>query len=125
MIGFAAAWLVKRGVSNKLARPLVIALGIALLALACAALWRCAINDAVDDRQARARAEAAETARQADQDAADQQRADDARNRDERGELEGLPYATPSPLTDSERAFLRCIRLQQQARADGRPVPAC
>lgn len=125
MIGIAAAWLIKRGVSSKLARPLVIVAAVVALALVCATLWRCVVDDAVEQRQAEARAEIVEQAREADREAMARGYADARRLRDEREALEGITYVKPTPLTDDDRAFLRCVRLQQQARADRRPVSAC
>lgn len=126
MIAAAASWLIGLGVPAKLARPL---LGLAafLLALGLTSLvWNCAVDNAVEQEQAERRAETAETARKADNAAADTQRADDARNRAERAELEGVPDdESDRSLTDGERALLRCVRLQQSARARGEPAPAC
>lgn len=125
MIAAAAAWLVARGVPARAARPLLLA-GVVLLAMAAAAaLWRCSVDNAVDEREAGQRAANAEQARKADQGAAEQQRADDARNRAERGELEKVPTDAATPLSDRDRAYLRCVRLQQHARANGEPAPAC
>lgn len=125
MIATAAAWLVARGVPLRFARPLMLA-GTVLLAAALVALaWRCSVDNAVDDRAARQRAANAEQARKADQGTAEQQRADDARNRAERAELEKVPTNAATPLSDRDRAYLRCVRLQQRARTRGEPVPAC
>lgn len=124
MIGFLTSLLLRAGVAPRFARAsAVVGLTLATLALVTAA-WRCSVSDAVADREAAARAAAMERARNADQAAAVSARADDARQRDERRQLERIP-ADARPLSDNERAFLRCIRLQQQARADGRPAPAC
>jgi len=125
MIAAAAAWLVARGVPLRFARPLMLA-GTVLFAAALVALaWRCSVDSAVDDREARQRAANAEQARKADQGTAEQQRADDARNRAERGELEKVPTDAATPLSDRDRAYLRCVRLQQRARTRGEPAPAC
>ena len=125
MIASAAAWLVARGVPLRFARPLMLT-GVALLALVLVALaWRCSVDNAVDEREAGQRAVNAEQARKADQGTAEQQRADDARNRAERGELEKVPTDAATPLSDRDRAYLRCVRLQQRARTRGEPVPAC
>lgn len=125
MIATAAAWLVARGVPERFARPLLLAAGVLLVAIAAGALWRCSVDRAVDMREATQRAANAEQARKADQGAADTARADDARNRAERGQLEKVPTDAATPLSDRDRAYLRCVRLQQHARAVGQPVPAC
>lgn len=125
MIGTAAAWLIAQGVPAKLARPLLLGLGVLALVGGVVLLWQCSVADEVEHREAEQRAANAERARAADAGAAEQARADDQRNRDERGELEGVPNDEPTPLSAAERARLRCIRLQQSARANGEPAPAC
>jgi hypothetical protein len=64
------------------------------------------------------------TDRKADNRSAEQRRADDARLTQERRQLE---EASNNGQTDTDRriAFYRCLRLQQQARDSGRPLPAC
>lgn len=125
MIGAAAAWLIAQGVPAKAARPLLIGAGVLALLAAVVTLWQCSVADEVGQRESEQRAANAEQAREADATAAATARDDDKRNRDERGELEGLPNGEPTPLSASERAFLRCVRLQQSARAERKPVPAC
>lgn len=116
MIATAAAWLVARGVPLRFARPLMLVAVVLLAGLA----WRCS----VDEREAGQRAVNVEQARKADQGAAEQQRVDDGRNRAEREQLEKVP-TDANPISDRERAYLRCVRLQQRARANGEPTPAC
>lgn len=123
MIANIAVWLVSKGVPLKWARPLIYAAGALLALLAVVIVWNVAVDRAVDRQNDRQRAANAEQARKADNAAAEQQRADDARNRAERGELERI--TDEGPLSDSQRAYLRCVRLQQAARANGQPVPAC
>lgn len=125
MIAAAAAWLIARGVPARAARPLLLAAALLLVALSLAFVWRCSVDSAVDKREAEQRAANAEQARAADQGAAAQQRADDARVRDERDQLEKVPTDAATPLSDRERAYLRCVRLQQSARTRGEPAPAC
>jgi hypothetical protein len=60
----------------------------------------------------------------ADNQAAEQRRADDAREAQERRQLEEASKNGQTP-TDRRRAFYRCLRLQQQARDSGKPSPAC
>lgn len=119
------AWLIARGVPASFARPLAIGAGVLLVAALCALAWRCSVDTAVDNRVQRGRAEASEKARKADQQSATQARADDGRNRAERGELERIRPDENRPLSDSQRAYLRCVRLQQRARAAGDSAPAC
>ena len=125
MIAAAAAWLVARGVPLRFARPFMLAGTVLLAATLVALALRCSVDNAVDDREARQRAANAEQARKADQGTAEQQRADDSRNRAEHGELEKVPTDAATPLSDRDRAYLRCVRLQQHARTRGEPVPAC
>lgn len=125
MIAAAAAWLIARGVPARAARPLLLAAALLLAALSLVFVWRCSVDSAVDKREAGQRAANAERARAADQGAAEQQRADDARNRAERGELEKVPTDAATPLSDRDRAYLRCVRLQQSARTRGESAPAC
>lgn len=125
MIASAVAWLIARGVPARFARPLLV-VGAAVLAVALVGtLWRCSVSSGISKREAEQRAVNAEQARKADQGAADAARSDDARNRAERGQLERIPTDAATPLSDSERAYLRCVRLQQSARANGKPAPAC
>lgn len=125
MIAAAAAWLVSRGVPLRFARPLMLAGSLLLVCALVALAWRCSVDRGVAGREAAQRAANAEQARAADQGTAEQQRADDARNRAERGELEKVPTDAATPLSDRDRAYLRCVRLQQRARTRGEPVPAC
>ena len=116
-----AAWLWARGISPRFALA-----GVVVLALGLAALtWRSSVSDAVADHETRARAVIVEKARKADAATAAQQRRDDARIGAERGALEkGTPHDS-TPLSDIDRRNLRCVRLQQDARANGKPAPAC
>jgi len=109
------------GIPPQFVRPLLaVALVVALLGL-----WRCSVDRAVGTREAAQRAANAEQARKADEGAAEQQRADDARIRAERNQVgKVLPHAS-TPLSDRDRAFLRCVRMQQRARAERQPAPAC
>lgn len=116
-----AAWLLARGIAPRVALIGVIVLALGLVALA----WRSSVSDAVADREARARAAILEKARKADTMTAAQQRRDDARLGAERNELQkGAPHDS-TPLSDTDRRNLRCIRLQQDARANGKPAPSC
>lgn len=125
MIATAAAFLVSKGVSEKVARPLLFGAGILALVGAVLLLWQCSVAGEVEQREAGQRAANVEQARAADAAAAEQARRDDTRIETERDELEGLTNADPSTLSDMDRAYLRCIRLQQSARADERPAPVC
>lgn len=124
MIATAAAWLVARGVPLRFARPLMLVAVVGLVVLLVGLAWRCSVDNAVDEREAGQRAVNVEQARKADQSAAEQQRVDDGRNRAEREQLEKVP-TDANPISDRERAYLRCVRLQQRARANGEPAPAC
>lgn len=115
------AWLIARGVPASIVRPALIALAVLALGL----VWRCSVDSGVRSQEAAQRAANAEQARKADERAATQQRADDARNGAERRALEGTADYAPTPLSDRDRAFLRCVRMQQRARAEQKPAPAC
>lgn len=125
MIATAAAWLVARGVPLRFARPLLALAGVLLAAALVGTAWRCSVTGAVDRRESEQRAANAEQAREADQSTAAQQRADDGRNQAERRQLEKVTTDEATPLSDRERAYLRCVRLQQHARANREPAPAC
>lgn len=132
MISAAIATLTGWGLSSKAAKRVLLGGGI-LLALGAAVLawnvWLHFHDQGVrDDHDQAVNLERETQARQADANQADQARQDDARNTDETTELEGVLNNDPEsnrPLTDSERAYLRCVRLQQRARETGQPAPAC
>jgi len=125
MIASAAAWLISHGVPLRFARPLLLVAALLVVAALVGTAWRCSVSGGVERREAEQRAANAERARAADQGNAAQARADDARNQAEGRQLERTVSNEPTPLSDRDRAYLRCVRLQQHARAVGQPVPAC
>lgn len=111
-------------VGLRFARPAVIAAGIALL-LALLSLGKCAYDRRIIERHdTRQALDQSEADRKADQKAAAQRRADDTRLNVEANELERITDNATSDM-DRRLARHRCIRMQQQARRDGRVAPAC
>lgn len=132
MIATLAMKLIGWGLPQRFARPVIYGTGVALFAAALWLGWTLWLGShdraVVRDHDAQVNVKAASDARAADARAGEERRADDARVNDEANELErtieNAPDAT-RPITAARRAYLRCIRLQQQARATGQPAPAC
>lgn len=121
LLSLVAGW----GVPGELVKP-AIYVAFAFLVFGGLGVAKCAHEDSVIENHENAqRAANAEQNAQATEENTENARADDQRIGQEREELEGLPNDEDRPLTDSERAFLNCIRLQQKARAAGVPSPAC
>lgn len=123
MITFLIPWAA-RIVGPKLARPAVYATLVILL-ICLLGVGKCTYDQRIieqhDTRQALKQSEAD---RKADQVVAKQRRSDDARIIQEAEELERI---TENATNDMARQLDRhhCIRMQQQARRDGRQSPAC
>jgi hypothetical protein len=130
MIALLSGWLVKKG-AGKAAKPL--AWTIIILA-AVALFWGAkAAYDAsvISSNDAKVEASAQREGRAADAKAAEQRSEDQTRLHNEADELrkvtsDGLPSTAPqAPLDDARRAYHRCVRLQQAARANGERPPPC
>lgn len=121
-----AALAMKAGIPERFARAAIIALGVLLLILA-AGIAKCRYDRALIATHDAARdLELSEGARAADANAAETRRADDARLSTESIQLnEVVTHAEPAPLSDARRRYYDCLRVQQAARAAGRPAPAC
>ncbi len=128
MIASIVTWMVGKGVSEKLAK-LILFGGLAAFLIVGFGVAKCAYDRSViTNFTNEANLEAEERARGADEDAAGERLDDANRLNTEEDELEGLRDEDPDKDTaasDADRAYLRCIRLQQRARIDGKPVPAC
>lgn len=116
--------LATRIVGPKLARPVIYAV-FAVLLISLLGIGKCTYDRHIiaqhDTRQALKQSEAD---RKADQVVAKQRRSDDVRIIQEVEELERI---TENATDDMARQLARhhCIRMQQQARRDGRQSPAC
>lgn len=132
MIAGLALKLIGLGVPQRFARPVIYAAGFALLVGAVVLGWNLWLGShdrtVVSNHDAKVNVKAMEQARAADTAAGDERRADDSRVIVENIELERTIQNAPDknrPVSDARRAYLRCVRLQQQARAAGQPAPTC
>ena len=132
LIASAAAKLIGWGLPAKFAKPVVNVLLIASLIGIAIAAWNIWLSqrdqDVIDRHEAEVNMKVESAVRGADGEAADQRRDDDSRAAAEAGELQKVNENDPDkdkPATGSQRDYLRCIKLQQQARAAGNPAPAC
>lgn len=126
MIGWLAARAIAAGIPAKYGRA--VAKGVTLLALVALVftVWHCSVDNAVDNRNAKQTTANAKQREKAVERTGTRQRADDGRISGERAALGGTKHnATVRPLSDSERKYLRCVRLQQSARTRGERAPAC
>lgn len=112
------------GVPERFAKPVLIALAVAL-AIIAAGIGKCAYDRSIiRAHDAGANLAAEKAGRAADQKAADQRQADTTRAASEAAQLDKVTTNANSP-DDARRAYYRCVRLQQAARANGERSPAC
>lgn len=125
MIAAAAAWLIGKGVSAKLAKPLIFfGLFIAVAALLAGA--KCAYDRSIiKAHDAERDAATAKADRKADTKAAEERRSDDARLTTETQEIKDAVDEAKRTGADPRAAYYACVRLQQSARARGEPPPNC
>ena len=127
-MGSIIALITGWGVPAKLAKPL---LGLAAVLLAVAAwslFWWWHDSSVIREHDAAVNAAAQASGRAADNAMAETAREDDKRNTAEGAELGKVIANDPQstrPVSDQRRAYLRCIKLQQSARANNQPAPAC
>lgn len=124
-MGWIASFLAANGLPDRWARG--IAIGF-LIALVIMALWigKIAWERSVIARHDNAVAlEQAREDRAADAGAAAARRRDDARLATEKSALEKVTAHASDDAGAARRAYYECVRLQQQARRDGRVPPAC
>ena len=126
MIAWLAALAMRAGIPERFARAAVVAIGVVLLILAAGIAKCCYDRTLIASHDAARDLELSEGARAADANAAETRRADDARLSAETYQLnEVVTHAEPAPLSDARRNYYSCLRVQQAARAAGRPAPAC
>ena len=129
VIAAVAAWLAARGVPPAIVRPLIWLVIAAIVIGLCLLLVRSRDADLIEQHDARQAVQVERQARSADAEASGERRADDSRVATEKTELtkviENAPTTADQPVSDARRAFLRCVRLQQEARAARRPAPPC
>jgi hypothetical protein len=126
MIALLTGLLAKRGIgaaAKPLAWTIIAMVAVALFWTAKATYDR----NLVSTNNAQAEADGQARSRIADAKAADRRADDQARLTQESDELrkvitDGTPQA---PLDDARRAYYRCVRLQQAARADNLRPPPC
>jgi hypothetical protein len=121
-------WIIARliglGIPKRFAKPLLIALA-AVIALAGLCLAKCSYDRRiVTAHDAAANLDAQTAGRAADAKAADQRQADSTRAATEAAQIEKVTTNAKSS-DDARRAYYRCVRLQQAARAHGERSPAC
>lgn len=112
------------GVPAKLAKPFVILMAVALLVTLAIGAKKLYDHNVIAKHDLAVEASQAKADRKADNKAAEQRDKDNARRSAETQELNDVIKATPDPV-DRKRAFYRCVRLQQAARANGLQPPAC
>ncbi len=123
-MGFVIGKILALGVPAKFARPLAI-VGLILLIIIALGVGKCTYDRSVIAKHdAKIEAATAKADRKADAAAAVTRRADDARITQEATQLEKVQANAP---TDADRRLARhrCLRLQQSARAQGKPSPVC
>lgn len=120
-----ATLALRLGIPERAARIALIALAVAIL-IAALGIAKCRYDRTLISGHDAARdVSLAEGARAADGNAAETRRADDARLSTESVQLnEVIAHAPLAPVSDARRAYYDCLRLQQAARASGRPAPA-
>lgn len=125
MIGWLSSLALAAGIPARLAAALAWA-ALALLLALCLALGLCAHDRALIARHDAARDGALiEGARAADAHAAAARRADDARGASEAASLKEVIAHDAAAPSAARAAYYACVRMQQAARAAGRPAPAC
>jgi hypothetical protein len=124
-LGMLAGKAVFGKIISERASKAIMIVGLVLLVLAVLGVAKCSYDrKLIRNHEAEQRAETAKADRKADNNAAVQRRADDARVVDEATQL-GKVQANATTDADRRLARHRCLRLQQQARRDGKPSPVC
>jgi hypothetical protein len=104
-------------------------IGLILLVAAILALTYCSglgAGEAKRDKQSlEGSINTLQHVQKADEAAADARLADQARQQQEGGELQKAVNNAGNDPSQRRRAFQRCLRDQQAARAAGRPAPPC
>lgn len=124
-MGSLVAIVMGWGVPAKLAKPFIVLLAIgAAVALffGAKALYD---HGVIAKHDLKVEAQQAKDDRKADTTAADQRLSDAERRTQEQKELENVLLTNATSADDRKRAFYRCLRLQQAARANGLEPPAC
>ena len=125
MIAAAAAWLIGKGVSARLAKPLLFVIAGALV-LAVLGVGKCAYDRSViEEHDQQREAATAKADRKADTKAADQRRIDDARVSTEKQEIDNAIEQAKREGRDPRAVYYECIASQQAARRRGASVPSC
>lgn len=127
MIAFLATLAARLGVAERFARAVVLALLILLAVGGLLLAKGCYDDNLIDRHDAERDAGLAEGGRAADSNAAVTRRADDTRLSTESVQLNEVIANAPLPdqPSDARRRYYECVRLQQQQRKAGGPVPAC
>lgn len=122
-------WLIglalKAGIPPKFAKFAVIAALVALLVTGLG-VAKCAYDRSIIKAHDAARdAATAKADRKADTKAAEERRSDDARSTDEAAQIKEAVDEARSKGRDPRAAYYECVKLQQSARARGKPSPDC
>jgi hypothetical protein len=123
MIASAVAWLIAKGLTPRLARPLVIAALITLAIVAAVLAWRTWLSDhddaVIDTHEAEVTADVLTSARAADAHLAERRTADERALAAERKDFDNATtHLAPSGLTPRQRVdACRQLRAQGEAQA--------
>lgn len=118
------AMVIGWGVPEKFAKPFIAIMGVAMLAILFFGGKALYDHSVIAKHDAKVEASQAKADRKADNKASEQRDIDNARRSAETQELNDVVKANPDPV-ERKRAFYRCIRLQQSARANGSKPPSC
>lgn len=118
------AWILALGVPERLARPLLIALGV-FAAVTALGLAKCSYDRAlIEAHDARQDAATAVQARAGEAAAADERRDDDDRISHQTDEVTHATNAIPDRPTSDRQHARACVILRRQAAASGSAIPA-
>lgn len=122
-------WLIalalKAGIPQKYAKFAVVAVLVVLLIVGLG-VAKCAYDRSIiKAHDAERDAAIAKADRRADAKSAEERRADDARSAAESQEIKEAINEARSEGRDARAAYYECVKLQQSARASGKPPPDC
>lgn len=124
-MGSIIAWLIAKGVSQKLARPLAYG-GLILILLAAFSVAKCSYDRSVIEKHgAREEAKQSKRERKADDNLNQQKRQDEQAAEERKREIDDATSNLPDQAPSARQRSRACIELQRQAKAAGRNPPAC
>lgn len=118
------AWLISLGVSEKWARPLLVALAVILLVTSSVVLKSCYDKGVVEKHEQKATIEVLEKSGKANEKAAERRAEDTIKNKERHEKrIEAIESASDGPPSDAAIA-LGCERLRLEGYDTSR-IPAC